>query len=204
MAKGVIYILINEAMPGYTKIGKTTNSIEKRMADLDTSGVPLPFECTYAARVADADYVEKKLHDAFEDSRVRHRREFFRIAPERVRAALELAALEDITPKDDVVADADDKAALIKARTIRSNFNFKLADVPAGATLTFTKDKAIMCKVLGPRKIHFEGKEMSLSRAASLAARRLGYKWDNIAGPLYWQYDGETLDERRRRIEQED
>ena len=38
MTEGVIYILMNEAMPGFTKIGKTTSSVEKRMKELDTAG----------------------------------------------------------------------------------------------------------------------------------------------------------------------
>lgn len=39
MSEGTIYILINEAMPGYTKVGKTTTSVEQRMRELDI-GVP--------------------------------------------------------------------------------------------------------------------------------------------------------------------
>jgi hypothetical protein len=28
----------------------------------------------------------------------------------------------------------------------------------------------------------------------------MGLKWSAVQGPLYWQYEGETLDERRRRM----
>ena len=31
-------LIMNEAMPGFTKIGKTTSSVEKRMKELDTAG----------------------------------------------------------------------------------------------------------------------------------------------------------------------
>jgi hypothetical protein len=41
MSEGIIYILINEGMPGYTKVGKTSTSVEQRMKELDTTGVPL-------------------------------------------------------------------------------------------------------------------------------------------------------------------
>jgi hypothetical protein len=97
MAEGIVYILINEAMPGYTKIGKTTSPVEQRMKELDSTGIPLPFECFYAARVADIDSVERKLHDAFLDRRVRPRREFFKIDPARVQSALSLAGLVNLT-----------------------------------------------------------------------------------------------------------
>ena len=38
MTEGIIYILINEAMPGYTKIDKTTSPVEQRMRELDSTG----------------------------------------------------------------------------------------------------------------------------------------------------------------------
>ena len=86
----IIYILINEAMPGYVKIGRTTN-LEQRIRSLDTTSVPLPFECFYACTVANADFVEKQLQDAFLDHRVRSTREFFELSPDRVVSALKLA-----------------------------------------------------------------------------------------------------------------
>ena len=77
MTEGVIYILMNEAMPGYTKIGKTTSPVEQRMKELDSAGVPLPFECFYAAKVADIDHVERSLHDAFAANRSGQGESFF-------------------------------------------------------------------------------------------------------------------------------
>ena len=191
-------------MPGYTKVGKTTTSVEQRMRELDTTGIPLPFECYYAARVSDINFVEKTLHDAFDDRRVRQRREYFKIDPERIRSALLLGALEDVTPRDDVVENADDQAALNKARTIRSAFNFKMVDVPPGATLTFARDAAITCTVVDHKKVEFEGDITSLSSAALTIIHRMGYTWRTLAGPDFWEVDGETLSERRRRMEEED
>ena len=62
--RGIVYVLTNEAMPGYVKVGKT-DSIERRLRDLDWTNLPLPFECFYAAKVADASFVESQLHEAF-------------------------------------------------------------------------------------------------------------------------------------------
>ena len=103
VAEGIIYILINEAMPGYVKIGKTSNSVEERMKSLDSTGVPLPFECFYASKVKDMDSAEKLLHDAFGGQRTRAKREFFEVDPARIASALKLADGEDVTPRDDVV-----------------------------------------------------------------------------------------------------
>jgi hypothetical protein len=204
MTEGTIYILINEAMPGYVKVGKTTAAVEQRMRELDGTGVPLPFECFYAARVSDLDFVERKLHDAFDDLRVRPRREFFRIDPERVQSALELTGGKDVTPRDDVVEDADDQDALNRARERRAGFNFKMVEVPVGAELTFAKDEQIKCVVVDNKRVEFEGEVTSLTASALEVIHLMGYTWTKIAGPSYWEYEGETLTARRLRMEEAD
>lgn len=200
MANGIVYILTNEAMPGYTKIGKTSN-LQTRIRSLDTTGIPLPFECFFAAQVKDEEFVERRLHDAFDDHRVRRKREFFKVDPERVRSALEIAGGDEVTPRSDVVEDDEDQAALNRARTRRSNFNFEMVDIPIGAELVFTRDRDVTCIVIDRRRVRFEEEETSLSAAALIAASRLGYNWSTVAGPQYWKYEGETLDERRSRME---
>ena len=57
--EGSVYVLTNPAMPNMVKIGKTTRNVELRLADLYSTGVPLPFECEYAAKVRDVDKTEK-------------------------------------------------------------------------------------------------------------------------------------------------
>jgi hypothetical protein len=203
MSEGIIYILINDAMPGYVKVGKTGASVEDRMKSLDTTGVPIPFECFYAARVADMDFAEKQLHDAFGDQRIRAKREFFEIDPARVAAALRLAELEDVTPRDDVIETPDDKRALDIARGKRSSFNMEMIGVSAGATLVFSKGDGITSKVLDKHEVEFEGERMSLTKSALIVIKRLGYTWDKIAGPQYWMYEDETLYRRMKRLEAE-
>ena len=66
-----VYILTNEAMPGIIKIGWTDSSIEQRMKELDKTGTPLPFTCYYAKQVDDPNFVESKLHEAFDKFRIR-------------------------------------------------------------------------------------------------------------------------------------
>ena len=53
LMEGSVYVLTNPAMPNMVKIGKTTRDVELRLADLYSTGVPLPFECEYAAKVED-------------------------------------------------------------------------------------------------------------------------------------------------------
>jgi len=82
----IVYVLTNQAMLGLVKIGLTSGSIEDRMRGLDTTALPLPFECFAAWEVADATAAEKALHVAFGDHRVREKREFFRISPDKPTA----------------------------------------------------------------------------------------------------------------------
>lgn len=199
---GIIYIFTNEAMPGYIKIGKTTTSVEQRILELSRStAVPMPFECYYAACVANMDNVEKALHDAFGDHRKNPRREFFTIAPERVVAILRLLAVEEIIFSRDIgVETKEDAVAIEAARKKRSAFNFRMVDIPVGAELKFIRDESITCVVAADQKhVVFAGEEMSLSTAAQKA---LNYKWQ-VQGPAYWTYEEEILDERRMRLEEE-
>ena len=55
---GTVYVLTNPAMPDLVKIGKTTRDVSLRLSDLYTRGVPLPFECEYAAKVKDVDQTD--------------------------------------------------------------------------------------------------------------------------------------------------
>jgi len=197
----IIYILTNEAMPGYVKIGKTNTGLKQRVAELSRStSVPLPFTVSYACTVKDASFVERQLHDAFDNNRVNPRREFFNIDPERVVAALKLAEIEDITPKDDIVESVEDQKSLNEARQIRSRFNFDMVGIPLGAELHFSRNqevKAIVIGRSGSETIEFNGTRMSLSKAAQEV---LGYN-NGVQGTAYWSYEDETLDERRQRME---
>lgn len=199
----IVYVLINEAMPGYTKIGRTDN-LEQRIRIMDNTSVPLPFECFYAARVENAVFVEKQLHDAFADHRVRKNREFFEISPDRIVSALKIGALEEVTPVVDYVESEDDQKALDKARTRRSNFNFEMVKIPVGAELEFIRDENITCRVIDEKKVEFEGEITSLSAAAQKALQNIGLYWKAVQGPMYWLYEGETLGERRHRLESGD
>ena len=187
-----VYILINEAMPGIIKIGWTDNSIEQRMKELDKTGTPLPFTCYYAKRVEDPRFVESKLHEAFDEFRIRENREFFRMSPDQAKAALEIASGEDVTPKDDIVESESDRDALNRERN-RNRFNFAQIGIEQGEILQFKKDTSITAKVVENDQIEFRGKTTSLSPAALTIVQEMGYKWTKIAGPQFWMYKGKTL-----------
>ena len=187
-----VYILTNDSMPGIIKIGWTDNSVEQRMKELDKTGTPLPFTCYFAKRVDDPRFVESKLHEAFDEFRIRENREFFRMSPDQAKAALEIASGEDVTPQGDVVETESDRAALDRERK-RSRFNFAQIGIEPGEILEFKKDPSITAKVVENDQIEFRGSITSLSPAALIIVHEMGYKWTKIAGPQFWMYKGKTL-----------
>ena len=202
----IVYVLTNEAMEGLVKIGRTTTSIEQRMRDLDNTSLPLPFECFYAAEVANSSVVERRLHHIFSDKRIRTNREFFRTDPNQVKSAILLAEIREITPKSDVVTDEADIQALknVAAREERrSRLRFSELNIPAGAILHFVQDENVTCEVVADGKVLFEGDTISPTGAARILLKRLGYDRYNLNGNTYWMYEDETLSARRFRMEDE-
>ena len=108
----IVYILINQSMPDLIKVG-ITDDLERRMKELDKTGTPLPFECFYAVEIDEsvAPKIEKKIHEGFDDKRIRHNREFFSATPEQAKSILEIAEImggKDVTPKEDIVETPQD------------------------------------------------------------------------------------------------
>ncbi len=190
-------------MPGLIKIGRTTTSVKQRISELNSpAGIPLPFTCYYAARVEDCVKVERKLHEAFGDHRVRDKREFFWLSPHRAQAALELAALEDVTPREEIIDEfpEDAERGLIRETNRRVLPTFSQYQIPIGSTLHLTKDSNITATVDGERSVSYNGESMSLSAAALQGLRQLGYNWKSAHGAAYWEYEGETVWDRFERL----
>lgn len=195
--KEIIYILTNAGMPGLIKIGLTTTSVEQRMKELCGTGVPYPFECHYAAVVENGRYVENTIHTAFGDHRVPSGKEFFRIDKEKVKAILKLIAIEEVTPQNN--PEMTEEMQEFAGR--RPPFRFSFAQIPMGAELRFVRDEQIICKVIDDKAIEFEGRISSLSASASELLKKYGWATTNsVQGPLYWLYEGETLEEKRQRL----
>lgn len=196
---GIVYVLSNPAFDTYVKVGRTID-LEQRLKQLDNTSVPLPFRCVFAVEVDDEVAVERLVHQAFADVRVRTTREFFEIDAQRVIAALKLTNGIDVTPKADIAEDAESIAALERTVGKRKTYSFSDAQVDIGDTLTYSKDENITAVVVADRKIEFEGEPVSVSKAALTLLHREGYTWKQANGWAYWMKDGETLGERVARF----
>lgn len=202
---GLIYVLTNEAMPGLVKIGLTTDSVESRIANLSSnSGVPLPFECHFAAEVPDdvnLPKLEKTLHQLFAEHRVNPKREFFKVEPEKVVLALSIGSFKEVTPgKADI--DPVEVQAMEKAKEQRrSRINLAALGINPGDILVLSRDEDVTVTVLAGGKVSYKGDTLSLSGAALKALQSMGYKSTSVSGSDYWMFEGELLDERRIRLE---
>lgn len=196
MEHGVVYLLTNPVMPGLVKIGMTAQEdVDKRMKELYTTGVPVPFECAYACCVKKSDCakIEKALHTAFAPQRVNANREFFRIQVEQAKAILELFHHEDVT--SDVSAEIendlteDDKAATKKAQVHRPALNFYEMGLSKGDELVWKADPAIKATVFSERTVLYQGVEKSLS---PLTRDLKGIPYNVAPGP-FWLYNDRLL-----------
>jgi hypothetical protein len=198
MEYGIVYLLTNPVMPGLVKIGMTAQEdIDKRMKELYTTGVPVPFECQFACRVKKSDCVkiEKALHTAFEPQRINANREFFRIQVNQAKAILELFHHTDVTEEvtDEIQNDLtdDDKAATKKAQVHRPALNFIQMGMKKGDVLVWKEDPNITITVHSERTVIFRGEE----KAISAVTRDLkGSKW-YVAPGSYWLYNDRLLNE---------
>jgi hypothetical protein len=192
---GFVYLLTHDAMPDLVKIGKTDTSVEERMRSLNNTAVPFGFKCFYAAEVEDSADVERRLHQAFGDSHVG--KEFFEIHPIRVKHVLEMVAIDDATPREEIVADKEEEEQMLRneKRQFKRRFSLFRLGLKPGDVLVFTHDDRITATVASDNEVTYEGKVQSLSSAALTAIHKCGYKWQTIAGPNYWLFDGRPIKE---------
>lgn len=192
--QGIIYILTNPIMPGIIKIGKTTQEdVKLRMAQLYSTGVPLPFECEYAAKVNNIDEVERALHTAFGPDRVNPKREFFEIEAIQAITIIKLLELENVSPLVEQEADIIDESEIDAGKAYaqkRPKMNFIEMGIPIGAELIFNNNGEI-ATVVSEKTVRFRDEETSLTNATRLALGE-GYAYHVAPGP-YWRFNGRKL-----------
>ena len=205
--KGVIYILTNPSFPDYVKIGYA-DDIDKRLKQLNRSEcIPFAFR-VYATYEVNSRLSDLKLHEiidklnpdlrSIDDFNGQKRiREFYAMKPEEAYAILEamaeihdckenlkLVAPSDVEVQEEQLAQEIDTESHEKAE----NFSFTKCQIPVGEEIEYYDDPSIKCKVVGDRKVEYQGKEMSLTAAEKLIS---GKKY-SIAGPRFFKYKGES------------
>ena len=196
---GIVYVLTNECMPGLVKIGKTSRQdLDKRMKELFTTGVPIPFKCDHACRVSLSymDELEKALHTAFAPNRVNENREFFRISPEQVKPILNLLkhmtegdATEEVENEIEKDMTEDDKAADLKSKSKIPPLDFLDMGLHVGDVLTYNGEPECKVTVVSARKVWHNSSETSLTALT----KKLLNKDYAVQPTRFWSVNGENL-----------
>lgn len=191
---GLVYLLTNPSMPGLVKIGITFNEdVKIRMMQLYSTGVPLPFECAYAAKVKDPQKVELAFHTAFSPNRINPKREYFEIEPAQAIALLKLLELSDATIEVSQEKETVDSVELNAGKEFarkRPRFDFITMGIPIGSELIFVSTGETSL-VRTNKTVEFRGQEMSLTSATRQALGE-GYAYNIAPGP-YWTFNGRRL-----------
>ena len=144
--------------------------------------------------------IEKTLHQLFAESRLNPKREFFRLDPEKVVLAISIGEFKEVTPGIAQV-EPEEQEALDKVKARRPRIRLDAIGVKPGAVLHLSRDDTVTAVVTQDGKVEYDGEVLSPSAAALKALHKLGYKSAAASGSEYWMFDGELLDERRRRLE---
>lgn len=213
---GYIYILTNPSFPQYVKIGYATD-VRQRLAELNRStAVPFAFR-VYATYEVDSALSDKKLHSildklnpelrsAEEVDGKRRIREFYAMSPEDAYSILEaIAEIHGCADKlkridmDEAQKQAEETAQEIDAehKERQSPFRFSMCNIQPGEEIEYCNNPEIKCTVVDDKTVSYQGQSYSLS---SLAQLLTGSKY-SVAGPRYFKYKGEWLNDIRHRLE---
>ena len=200
---GIVYVLTNDAMPGIVKIGITEESVENRIKSLDNTSLPLPFRFYFAIESKRYKEIEKLAHDTFSAFRVRENREFFKMDPERAVSALKISGDKEIKLTNKMIDEAGDEVESKPSVTKKTGkrFSFNSIGIQVGTELTFTRNEDIKCKVIPDDKVEYNGQSYSLSGLADKLLRELGYDWKSVQGSSFFEYNGKTLYQMKKDIE---
>jgi hypothetical protein len=81
--KTTLYVITNISMPSLCKVGITDN-LERRLNDLNKTGVPTRFQVYESFELENAELLEQEVLKFFAEKRLNRRREFIEEHPERV------------------------------------------------------------------------------------------------------------------------
>lgn len=212
--------MTNPSFKEYVKIGYA-DDVNKRLKQLNSSeGLPFAFRIYATCEVNDR-LTDKKIHEmidkinpnlrAIDDIDGRKRvREFYAMPPETAYTILEAIALvggckdklelRKLTKKERA---SEELAQEIHEEHIErlSPFAFSKCNIPIGATITFVNqgnsNSGVQCVVVDDKNVEYQGRKLSLS---ALATELTGSRW-GVAGPRYFKYNGEWLNDIRAKKE---
>lgn len=215
---GYIYIFTNPSFPQYVKIGYATD-VKQRLDELNRStAIPFAFRI-YATYEVDSALSDKKLHSILdklnpelrsteEVDGKRRIREFYAMPPEDAYAILEaIAEINNYSRRlKKWKASADEKRDEALAQEINEQhqdrmapFTFSGCGISIGEQIEFccagNAHSGELFEAADDKHVSYQGERWSLS---ALVKYLTGAKCA-IAGPKYFKYKGEWLNDIRKR-----
>lgn len=216
---GYIYILTNPSFPQYVKIGYA-DDVKSRLTQLNRSEcLPFAFR-VYATYEVSARLTDMKIHDVIDKLNPNLRsidnvdgkkrvREFYAMSKEDAYSLLEAIAeingleknlkLWSQTAKEkaeEEVAEAVEEERNERAAT----FNFAMCQIAIGEQVEFccpsNAHNGELFTVVDNRHVSYNGESWSMT---ALAKELLNQRWA-LAGPKYFKYKGEWLNDIRERL----
>ena len=171
-------------MPEICKIGITDN-IEKRLKDLNKTGIPTRFQLYEKFELENTDILEQKILQHFAKQRINRKREFLQVHPERI--------CDFITDNKNVKPEKEQDVRGILAKL----------GIKKGEILKFKEGDEIYnnitARVVEPnsvRPIDYKNRQLSLSVAAKdILEKRFDKKWKAVQGTIFWTYKRKTIRE---------
>ena len=217
---GYIYILTNPSFKEYVKIGYAYD-VKERLKQLNRSEcIPFAFRI-YATYEVDSRLSDIKIHsiidklnpnlrsiDTFEGKE--RKREFYAMSPEDAYSILEAIAeinwrkdklkkynLTETEQNEEKIANEVEEESIERL----APFNFNMVNIKTNEIIVFTNiaspNNGIECKVINDKQVEYNGQIWSLSALAKVLSNS---KW-SVAGPRYFKYKGEWLNDIRKRME---
>ena len=216
---GYIYILTNPSFPEYVKIGYAKD-VKQRLDELNrSSAVPFAFRI-YATYEVDSELSDKKLHSILDKLNPELRsteeingkkrvREFYAMTPadayDILDAIAEINGFKHRLKKWKATAEEQKEEETAKeiseAHQERlAPFAFSMCNIAVGEQIEFIYngcDKSgTLCTVVDDKHVEYNGETWSLT---ALAKHLLGDVKLALAGPRYFKYKGEWLNDIRSR-----
>jgi hypothetical protein len=121
ISNGYVYVLSNPSMPNLLKIGYTERDVDERVEELNSTGVPVPFEIEAIFGSPNAYDDEQAIHNILDHHRLANNREFFSIdTKEAVQCIIDYIGSEPSFLKSPELLMSDDEKRAYQDK-IRAN-----------------------------------------------------------------------------------
>ena len=192
---GIVYIFTNRHMPELALLGHIdVGTIDKEIIRLSSEGVPVDFDCFYAAEVQDPKKVDNKIRKKFSQVFELKGKGFFKQGmKQEIKNEIELFEILNITPNH--LHQANESNLEDEKETGKETFDFYKLGIEKNTALHLKADKSVTCTVHDNKKVNFNGRTMHFSKATMLARRMINKptKTESYRGASYWLYNDKPL-----------